>query len=194
MSYPGLTRDVDHRYHYKGRIIPGVTRVIDGTLRDLSKISREVLANAAEIGELVHEATAMDAEDALEESSIDPSITGYITAWRRFRSEVKPIIISSEEMVYHPAYDYAGQLDHRMIINNENGIVDKKTGVEDRADPVQLSAYRQARYHNEPDLARSTKMWILSLRKDGTYRLRNYADQFHIFLAALTCFRYKTGG
>lgn len=189
----GLERDSDHVYRYMGKIVPGVTRVID-MLRDFSGISREVLANAAEIGELVHEATELDALGELDQKTIDPSIDGYFNAWRRFRSEVQPEILSCEEYVYHPTFHYAGQLDHRMVIKGRRAIVDKKTGVEDLCDAVQLSAYLQARFHDDRVELAAHDLYILSLRPNGTYKLRKYGDHFHVFLAALTCYRFKNGG
>lgn len=189
----GLSLDDQHVYRYKGRVIPGVTRVLDGILRDFSMVSREKLAIAAETGDLVHRATELDVLGDLDEASVDPSITPYITAWRTFRREVNPVFTASEEIVYHPTYNYAGRLDHEVVIRGEDGILDKKTGVDDVIDAVQLSAYLQAKYHREPEVALRKKRWVLSLKRDGTYRLRPYGDHFHVFLAALTCYRFKNG-
>lgn len=189
-----LTRDEHHVYRYRGKIVPGVTRIMDHTLRDLSTIAKAVLENAREIGTLVHDATELDVKDELDPDSVDPSIKPYMRAWHQFRLEVKPVFLSSEEMVYHHTYGYAGTLDHRTVINGEEGILDKKTGIPDKSDAVQLSAYKHAKFHDSEILQRTQKGWILSLRNDGTYRLREYKDYFHIFLAALTCHRFINEG
>lgn len=190
---PGLTRDEEHVYRLNGRVITGVTRVVD-MLRDLSGVPRNVLENKREIGELVHRATELDAQEQLDHESIDPDIRPYMEGWWRFIAEVKPRWLSHEEYVYHTAYDYAGQLDHRVEINGEEGVLDKKTSAPSLCDAVQLSAYAQAKYHSSPAIANTQRLWILQLLPDGTYRLRRYMDHFHVFLAALTCYRFKNGG
>lgn len=189
-----MVLDEAHVYRLRGRVVPGVTRVLDKTLRDLSMISRDVLERARETGTLVHDATELDAMGELDHETIDPSILPYMKAWWRFREVVKPVFISNEEMVYHPVYDFAGKLDHHVEILGEEGILDKKSGVSDRVDEVQLSAYVQGKFHLENDRARRMKRWVLQLGADGNYKLRPCGDHFHVFLAALTCYRFKNGG
>lgn len=188
----GLTFDAElHRYHYQGRPVVNVTRVLDDMLRDLRGVRQELLAAARETGELVHKATELDAMGALDAESVDPTIEPYMKAWRRFRYECNPTFISNEEHVYHRTYDFAGTLDHHAQIGGEEGIIDKKTSEPDLIDAVQLSAYYAAKFPE--DGARFRRMWGLYLRADGTYRLRKYEDHFHVFIAALTCYRFKNG-
>lgn len=186
---PGLTRDEHHVYRKDGRVVPGVTRVVD-MLRDFSKIPRAIREDKAELGDLVHKATSLDYRGELDEGTVDDEVRPYLTAWRTFLAEVKPEILSDEEYVYSGVYDFAGTLDHRMIIGAAEGVLDKKTGVQDLADAVQVSAYAEAAY---PTRRQIMKRWALYLRPDGTYRLQNYTDHFHVFTAALTCYRFKNG-
>lgn len=190
---PGLVLGEQHVYRYNGRVVTNVTRVIDATLRNLTGVNPLVLANKREIGELVHRATELDAMGELDIDSVDESIAQYMKGWRRFRDECRPVFHSNEEHVYHPTYDYAGTLDHCMTIGADEGIVDKKTSEPDLTDAVQLSAYFQAKYRERPAGKGGLVMWALHLRDDGTYRLRKYSDHFHVFIAALTCYRFKNG-
>lgn len=182
----GLTRDEHHVYRLHDRVVPGVTRILD-VLRKSIPVPKAVMENARDLGDIVHQATALDATNDLDDTTVDPEAMPYIKAFRKFRFEVKPKILSTEEFVYNGMYDYAGCLDHRMIINGEEGILDKKTGIEDPIDKVQLSAYHRAKYG--PD--RKMKRWILSLRPNGSYIITPHEDYFHIFIAALTVYRFK---
>jgi len=183
----GLTRDEHHVYRFNGRVVPNVTRILD-VLKKPIPASPEVLQRKRDLGDIVHQATALDATNDLDDETVDPDAMPYLKAFRRFRMEVKPRFLSTEEYVFSQTYGYAGTLDHTVVINGEEGVLDKKTGIDDPTDRVQLSAYHNAKY----GLNRKTKRWILSLRDNGSYVLTPHDDYFHVFLAALTVYRYKT--
>lgn len=186
--------EATHTYTLNGVVVPNVTRVIDQQLRDLSKIPLDVLLNKREIGQLVHEATALDAAGQLDDATIDQDIVNYVKAWRKFLLEKQPRILATEQIVYHPLYGYVGKLDHEMVINDVPGIVDKKSGDPDDAVGVQLASYLEARNHGRPAKDKFTRRWALHLRPDGNYRLIPFTakDDFSTFLNALSCFKWRT--
>lgn len=188
-----------HTYRWSGTVVPSVTQVIDGYLRDYAGIPREILKRAAELGNLVHEATALDAEGRLDEDSIDDEVAPYIKAWRKFLAESKAEILWSERPMYHPLYGYAGTPDHGVIINGCTGILDKKTGVPSEADVVQTAAYYAMAHHNDPRGLKLTmaNRWALYLRKNGTYKLVRHdqpgmgAEAMQTFLACLSIAKWR---
>ncbi len=189
-----------HTYRLGRVVVPGVTSVIDRILKQTWRIDREVLANRAEIGQLVHEATELDVEGELDDDTIDKEILGYVRAFRRFREEMKPTFHSTEELVYHPAYNYAGTLDHVMELNGAVGVVDKKSGMEMDANEVQIAAYWEAKMAGSMKYINGkllTRGWVLYLRENGTYKLHPVKERgrlFQIFVSALNCYNFIERG
>lgn len=184
-----------HTYKLKGREVPGVTKVLSAVLGSTWKIPKEILENAGEIGQLVHDATALDVSGDLDDDTVDPEIMGYVRAFRRFREEVKPEFLSTEEVVYHSSYNYAGKLDHIVKIAGHIGVLDKKTGVVLKTNELQVAAYREAKISGLTNVngPRITKDWVLYLKDDGTYRLhlvQEHARAFQLFISALNCYRF----
>lgn len=196
MSIEGLTfQEEGHIYRLHGIRIPSVTQAIDGVLRDFSKIPGPILEAARELGTLVHQCTALDAQNRLDEDSVDPDVMPYLKGWRKFLSDTGAAIIATEELIHHPAYSYCGALDHRLMLNGKHVLLDKKTGVPDDADAVQTSAYYEACNLRFKGPQRIQRRGALYLRDNGTYQLKwhdNRAD-FAVFLAALTTHRRKAG-
>jgi hypothetical protein len=185
-----------HTYRKNGAVIPSVTQCLEaGGLRDYSGIPDEVLRNKAELGELVHRATELDAFGVLNEATVDEQVWPYLKAWRKFRDETGAAVISAEQKVYHTLYGYAGTLDHIVVINGEYGVLDKKTGLPDPSDGVQLAAYQEAVNHGKRLLGdrRAMKRWGLYLANTGKYQLVPYdnAGDFAVFLAALTIKKWR---
>lgn len=181
-----LTRDEKHTYRLGRRVVPGVTQVIDAILAPEPHVAPDVWARKGELGTLIHEACAFDANDELDRESLDPEVAPYMQAWWRFKSETRAQILSSNVLVYHKLYDYAGEIDHEVSINEVVGVLDIKTGVEEPKHYVQITAYCEARGNRNN--------WLLYLRPNGDYRLvpdRVSIDNFSVFLAALRVYRWR---
>lgn len=204
----GLTFDEEgHIYRMRGLRIPSVTQVIDGALKDLSHIPRDVLERARHTGELVHAVTEYDAHGELDEDTVDDSIKGYLAAFRKFVAEKKPTFEWSERLVYHSMHGYAGKPDHMVVIDGERGPLDKKSGVVYKSDVVQVAAYFSAMNCMQQDLFANKPGapmpwcnygWALYLKENGTYRLEKFGRQtlasaFHVFSAARQCYRFREG-
>lgn len=183
----------EHIYRVDGVRVPSVTQVLGlAGMRDFSKIPTPVLENKRELGDLVHMATELDAFDDLDEDTVDEQVWPYLKAWRKFMSDTGATIVTAESRVDHFLYGYAGKLDHQVILNTAPGIIDKKTGVPDPSDGLQLAAYERAlNYHNPR--APYMKRWGLYLANDETYKLVEYTagSDFQIFLAALTVAKWR---
>lgn len=181
----------DHTYWRGKTSVPSVTKILDTVLGRTWMIKPEVLAKAAETGELVHEATALEVMGELDEDTVDDSIRGYLLAFRKFQQECRPKFLKTEEMIYHPAYHYAGTLDHMVEINRELGTLDKKSGVESKLHHAQVAAYHEAVPHSLD--MRPKKGWVLYLRENGTYKLVLVDERpkmFEVFIAALKCYKF----
>lgn len=188
-----FTFDADtHTYRHDGVVYPGVTSVIRGLI-DYSMVNEEMLRIAAERGSYVHLATQLDDEGALDESSLDPQLIGYLDAWRLFRFEkgFKPSAI--ERPLFHPLHRYCCTLDRtgNFAADKRDSIVEIKTTSQLLpATGVQLVGQKLAWEANGG--RRIDVRAAVQLRSNGTYRYKVYddPDDLPAFMAQLTTTRW----
>ena len=191
--------EAHHHYWLDGERLPGVTEV----LSDLSMTKRldpGWLAAARERGKLVHKAIELYNQDDLAEDSVDKSIAGYLTAWKRFCHDYKFKPLMTERIVYSERWRFAGTLDviGSWQVNKHPRLVlaDAKSGLEDPAHGPQTAAYVEAAVEMETfDMSRKDlpQRCVVRLQPDGFYRLDRFSDpaDWSTFLAALTCWKFK---
>jgi hypothetical protein len=178
--------------------VPSVTQV----LSDLSIYTRMdpvLVRDARDRGRAVHLAVQLHNENDLDESSVDPSIAGYLRGWRRFCKDYDYEPIANEEIVFSERWGYAGKLDtlgrwkqpgrRRPMV-----VIDVKTGAADPVHGPQTAAYL------EPLKARGRvagpempQRAVVRVRANGLYDVDLFHDpaDWSTFLAALTCFKFK---
>lgn len=194
----GLVFEVDgHRYTYHGKALPSVTRVLK-VLDNFAGVPPEVLDFAAQRGTAVHEATALDDNDDLDEGSIDPIIAGYVAAWRDFKAKTDYAAIAIELPVVHGRLEYAGTLDRVCFVSGKCAVVDIKTGLIPLSAGPQLAAYREAYdwmvsaalVERPPEIPK--RRYVVQLRQDGTFRLEKYdsPEDLGVFRSALEIRRW----
>lgn len=190
-----LQRDSSHVYRLDGKVVPGVTQVLN-LISELEGIPRAVLAAAAEFGNHVHQATDLFDRCALDRSALDPKLVPYVNAWERFLDDSRCVILSSEAFVFHPVLRYAGQRDRRVLFPDSVGphVLDIKTSeVVPRTVGPQTAAYRECDLSQGAQVAQ--RRYCVHLKGDGTYRLHrleNKAD-FSIFLSCLNIWKFLHG-
>lgn len=181
--------EATHTYRIGDLVVPGVTSVLGG-YDGLEFVDRLALETARIFGRHVHQACHLDNIGALDESSLTESMAAYLEGWRRFRRESGFVVLSSEELVYHPAMRYAGTLDAVGMFPGKArpALLDIKTGDSaPRTVGPQTAAYNEAREGDR--LPR-----FCCLLKPGGYSLIALKDprDFDIFKAALTLYRWRT--
>lgn len=140
-------------------------------------------------GTVIHALTEL--EDRGIQTQTEKHISGYLDAYRAFLRETGCSISSSECVVYHKEYGFAGRLDRCAQMTNLQGepvIIDIKTGVPCRYWPIQLAGYALALEQNP-----WPKRYALQLQSNGKYRLIQYSDNprdLGVFLAALRITRF----
>lgn len=185
-----------HVYSLNGQRLPSVTQIMEDVgIIDYSSIPGETRERALERGRLVHEATALDDEDDLDEESLPESLAPYLQAWRKFRAATSftPRLIEHRS---HHQYGFAGTLDREGDITWEGKripcLLDIKTGIAQLWVRWQLAAY--AAFF--PDSATKRRLCV-ELRRDASFRLHwfapaDYFTDFNTFCAFLTTMRCKS--
>ncbi len=171
-----------HTYTFKGKRVPSVTQIL-GTLHNFDGVPEGILVAAQERGTAVHLACEFDDHGDLDESSVDDKIVGYLAAWRKFRTEMRPSWLQIEARCFHPALHYAGTVDRVCLIDGVEWVIDIKTSIASHAIwGLQTAAYAQAL--NMANAKRGT----VQLRNDGTYRLIEWAKKsdWATFVSLLT--------
>ena len=178
-----------HQYHYDGKPVVNVTRVI-APLLDLSMVKPEQLEVARQKGVATHRMVELWAKGDLDEATLPEWMQPIHKTWLKVVAETGLEVVASEHRVFHKTLKYAGTLDLKVKMRGRNGlgIVDVKRSF--FAGPVvglQTAAYAEA---DEDDIK-----WRagLRLREDQPYRLETYEDKndFSVFLALLTIHNFK---
>jgi len=139
-------------------------------------------------GSYVHKAVELYNKGELLEEDLDERLAPYLDAWRRFKQNSNIIILNSELQVHSDIYRYAGTLDIECTINDNQAIIDLKSGIVAPVTALQLAAYVMARYDNYY----SVKRYGLSLKggRPTIVPFENFSD-FGIWQAIMAVYNYK---
>lgn len=153
-------------------------------------------ASAGNKGSKIHQAIEkllngeeirMESKFLNKESNIEEELTAEeyeaIMSFVDWYNEVKPEIISAEQVVFNDEYGYAGTIDLICKIDGQLYIVDFKTGQSIWAEyELQLSAYK-----NAVNLGDDIKLAILQVgykKNKKLYKFTEIDDKFNLFLSA----------
>lgn len=177
--------EATHTYTVDGRRLPSVTEVARFCAYDYRSTQPWLAEAAARRGAAVHEACAlMDYGEAPEET---PEIAGYLTAYRRFLKDYRPVW----ELIEYPMGDlllgYAGTLDRFGTFPDDLPVLlDIKTGqLHDAALRAQLTGYLNLLKSLPGRRTVWPKLCALKLSKDGTYDLRQITPDPDLWNACL---------
>jgi len=139
-------------------------------------------------GSYVHKAVELYNKGELLEEDLDERLAPYLDAWRRFKQNSNIIILNSELQVHSDIYRYAGTLDIECTINDNQAIIDLKSGIVAPVTALQLAAYVMARYENYY----SVKRYGLSLKggRPTIVPFENFSD-FGVWQAIMAVYNYK---
>lgn len=182
---PEVTIDEQHVYRVRGRIVAGTTSIISRAgLIDPRWFTEE----SRQRGRIVHKIAELEDRGKLDMSSIDPRLTGYAEAYRKFKRETRfrPFLI--EWRFHDRVLDVCGTLDRLgEAFDNDVLLVDLKTGDVAEWVGLQLVSYERGvlAHPGAPDYLadplskktrkyRSIKRRALQLRNDGTYKLHPF--------------------
>jgi hypothetical protein len=187
---PNLTFKAEiHEYRYKGAWVPNVTLALEEQgMYDFGGANPYQLQQARERGRIVHRLIELDWLGELDLDSVDPLLGGFLEAYWRARRDLRLVPREIEHMVYHRTYNYAGTRDFLGDVGGQDGIIDFKTGYEQRATGPQTAAYGRAQ-----KATAKLPRWGLYLQADATYSFVPYKDpaDWTVFCAALTMFNWK---
>ena len=183
LAAPVIECDANHVYRVDGQIKPNVTGVLKavGVTVDFEALGERVATAALlkrDLGQAVHAALHFDDDDDLDEAGLDPQVRPYVEANRVFKALQKVKIVALETKLYHPIYDYVGQLDRVYGVDDHFVLTDFKLG-----DPWSCgAAYQTAAYQGcwdllHPDQSISAR-WAVRLLPERTppYQITRYID------------------
>lgn len=185
--------EMRHEYRFNDVVVPSVTTVlkaVDGL--EHAPVDRVMVAGIR--GTLVHRAT--EAHDKGQTPNLVDETRPYFEGYLKFLSDYRHdlVIESIEERVYHPLLQYAGTADRVALVSGERAVIDLKTASKlSPATGPQLAAYLEALNQRRTAKERVIRRYALQLRRDATYRFREYSewDDMHIFRACLDLYRWR---
>ena len=178
-----LLDPITHQYTLDGRPIPGISEILKSNgLMDTSFMTED----GRDRGHAVHMACHFLDEGDLDYSTVDPAITGWVSAYQKFLLENKVTWRLIETPIAHAGFWFAGTPDREGSLNGRDAIVEIKSGAKNPVTALQTAAQEILM----PPAKGMRDRIGLHLRKDGTYRLEHYDDlqDGQIFLSALTIF------
>lgn len=179
-----LFQEQGHVYTLDGQQLPSVSDLCEPlrlhTYRDVPKWQLEA---AAERGTAIHAAT--QALDLTGTAQIADEHAPYLLAYKQFLQDYRPSWDLIEQPLYHPEYRYAGTPDRFGALSGDAALVDIKSTytVHKPLCRAQLNLYRLQL------IARGFpvhKLYILHLKRDGTYQLIPFPVDEPLALALIT--------
>lgn len=179
-----------HIYKIDNRIIPSVSEI----LKPLSSLLYDtildsILENAKKRGSEIHK--AIELYNKYKFDNIREEYKLYFDAYKKWYENRIIKNIECEVQSYNKTFNYAGTCD--MILNNHT-LIDIKTTSELDLNyvSVQCSAYKASLNSQGYKI---TNMYVLWLKKDGTFSYIRLEDNLNIFLSCLIIYNYiKKGG
>ena len=175
--------EAEHKYTLDGEEIPSVSEILRFATREVyQETDSFAMEAAADRGKRVHKAA--EELDRTGRCECDGDIEGYVIAYRNFLREHDVKWDAIEKPVYDESAWYAGTIDRAGLLDKQPVILDIKTtkkisGKHKLLYSAQLTAYKYAYTTNLYD----TKLMILQLHEDGTYKLIPIKDNPTVFTA-----------
>src|SRR3990167_10701733 len=192
----GLKLDIEkHLYTFNGVAVPCVSEILQAAgLVDMSNVPAERLAAAQRFGTAAHLALELSDKETLDESSLDPALTPYLTGWKIFRQEYNLSFTAIETQLYSSLYRFAGTIDRigHWRIDDSLLIIDIKSGVDNPAIKIQLAAY-ELLVKEALKIKGKVKRLAVYLNGKGTYSIKEYKDKndMNIFIGALSVYNWR---
>lgn len=177
-----------HTYIVDDEVIPSVTEILKPLSQiKYAQIDESILARAAQRGTDVHSAIETWLKYRFDDISDDLSL--YYEAFKKWFSEHEVEPVYSEVKMYSKKAKYAGTLDCVAKVDGKLTLIDFKTTatINDLTCAPQLEAY--AHMLEEYGIVVESKI-ILQVRKDGSYKVREYPIDDVIAWRAFESLRY----
>ena len=184
-----LFYDDSHKYTVDGEEVPSVSELTRFLTRELyTDTPQFFLDQAAKRGTSVHKAT--EALDKFGTVEVDDETVSFVKAYVSFMKEHDVKWDKIEWPVcngHQTAMPYAGTVDRYGTLDGKIGILDIKTtanisGLHKLCYTAQLNLYKLAVEKEKP----VEKLWVLQLKKDGTYKLIQLEENKELANACLT--------
>lgn len=193
-----ITFDPDtHSYTIDGQSVPSVTQV----LADMNFVDTTWFTEYGRTrGTYVHKLIQFYIEETLDEETIDQALSGYLSAFKRFKDEadIDTDTWTVEKPLASATLRFAGTPDFVGLICGKCAVIDLKTSV--TASPwerLQTAAYHMLLTEvRTPGRMPVTHRYSLHVSEDGKYKLIEHKDRqdAQVFKAALACWHWKSNG
>ena len=181
---------IQHRYWVGTRELVSVTQI----LREAGVLDTTWYTDPArDRGTAVHRAAeALDRDGVPDDGP--SNIAPYVSAYRQFLQDARPVWHGIEAPVMDRCLGYAGTIDRWGTVQGDPVVVELKTGTIPSWAPLQLVAYARLAL-GDPGGRRQRRL-VVQLLPTGRYGVReyplvNFGRDERVFLAALAVAQWK---
>lgn len=188
-----IIADEPRRYWLGDQSYKSVTGILGevGIRPDFSYVPKPILDHAIARGIAVHHATHLIDRDTLDESTVDPQISGFVDAYRRFRRECSVQIIAREGKLISPL-GFGLRPDIIAWVLTSRAVVDLKTAQNlGKCTGPQTAGYLIGWNSSFPKQIVENR-YGLRLQSNGYYKLIPYEDPDDA-LCFMDAFRWSRG-
>jgi hypothetical protein len=183
--------EAGHRYFGPGDVpLPSVSEIIE-PVKGYAGVPKAVLEKARDRGVAVDKATQLFDKDDLDYDSLDPVVVPYLDAWEWFTCDYLAKWTHVNLPEWHQTLYYAGTPDRKGSVRvggkTKRVTLDiKATYKIERSVILQLSGYDLMDEDGPAD-----ELWVVQLKKDGTYVKQVIKPAHDVFLACLKLHNWK---
>lgn len=180
-----------HQLSVAGRVLPSVTTIISGA-GILGNAESWFTEEAAFRGSVVHQVCEYDDRGDLDETvPIVIEHSGYLAAWRGFKTDSGFVPEVIELPMADPALGFAGIMDRQGMSGRWPAVVDLKSGAVGKWVGLQLAAYVHLCRANGIHSGVPASQWrrfAVRLQANGKYSVKSFDNpkDWAVFAAALT--------
>ena len=178
-----LTYDEQGRTFWNGVRVPRTTEITSLLAPREWKADEYYLRK----GTFIHRIVEWEETGELDESTVDPALTGYLLAYRNFKKSTFWNPNNTETPFLHQKYRYSGRADQTGVfaVSPRRWVIDIKSGQPHEADALQAPAYLFGLKSNGFNVERCGDLYLKETGSFTFQEVRNPTEKFLKFLTGL---------
>ncbi len=159
-------------------------------MAELQGVVRDSQERGKKIHNIIEQSVSFMGATQIVINESEEELNPYVKAFVSWFKTHKPTTVANEVELYSNQHMYAGRCDYICKINNENWLIDFKTGKAIYKETgLQLAAYQHALKENE--IISIDKMGVVLLMSDGGFQFKETTDTIEDFVKVMEVWKWQ---